>query len=61
MAQVDNARPVPDHHPMNKSRLSTASAMLLHGERGETGVYDGKTEPLGANALRRDPNKHLNA
>ena len=29
------------------------------GERGETGVYDGKTEPLGAKALRAEPSKQL--
>lgn len=62
MAQVDNARPVSDHHPMNKSRLSMASAILLHGVKGVRPVFTTAKRNLWVPKLfAGNPSKHLNA
>jgi len=52
-ARFDNAKPVSGHHPMdmNMQRAASCRSDAL-GDLDETGIYDGKVEPLCTNALR---------
>lgn len=52
-ARCDNAKPVSGHHPMDANTHRTAVCRPdALGDLNETGIYDGKVEPLCTNALR---------
>ncbi len=47
-AKINNAKPVSDHHPMNRfnARDSIKRSRNTGAKLDETGIYAGKVEPL---------------